>query len=178
MRRVHPPRRAAVVSLGLLAVVAAGVLGLADRASAQRSINCASEGKRYRYCSARTYGSARIDKRFSDAPCTFGKSWGFDAGGVWVDKGCRALFVLGEPASRPPIGGGTRITCASNKGKQTYCRADTRGYARLERQLSRSPCTLGYTWGYDDRGVWVTQGCRGEFVVGRGGRRRSGPFGR
>lgn len=140
-------------------------------ARAEREVNCDSAGKKYRYCPVKTYGSVRIQKRFSDAPCTLGKSWGYDAGGVWVDRGCRALFVVGEPGRRPIGGSGTQITCASTGGKRVYCRVDTRGYAKLEKQLSKSPCTLGYTWGYDDRGVWVDQGCRAEFLVGRGGGR-------
>ena len=32
----------------------------------------------------------------------------------------------------------------------------------------QSPCLLGKTWGYDDQGVWVSDGCGGEFLVGRG----------
>jgi hypothetical protein len=165
MRRIRLSQGLAILGLGLVSLV------VVDLAGALRSINCASDGKRYRYCPAKTYGSARIDKQFSDAPCTFGKSWGYDANGVWVDKGCRALFVVGEPTVRPPIGGGSRITCQSPKGKRQYCRANTRGYARLMTQLSKSPCTLGYTWGWDDNGVWVDRGCRGEFLVGRGSNR-------
>src|SRR4051812_3412197 len=55
------------------------------------------------------------------------------------------------------------ITCSSNDGQRTYCDTDTRKGARLVRQLSGSPCRLDSTWGYDRRGVWVDQGCRGEF---------------
>lgn len=164
MRRIGIPLVLAVLGLALVS------LFHADVASALRSINCASEGGRYRYCPAQTYGSARIDKKFSDAPCTFGKSWGYDAKGVWVSNGCRALFVLGEPSVRPPIGGG-RITCESMKGKRAYCRVSTRGQVRLVEQLSKAPCTLGYTWGWDDGGIWVDRGCRGEFIVGRGSKR-------
>ncbi|HEX7796865.1 MAG TPA: DUF3011 domain-containing protein, partial [Vicinamibacterales bacterium] len=28
------------------------------------------------------------------------------------------------------------------------------------------PCLLGKTWGYDDGGVWVADGCSGEFIAG------------
>jgi hypothetical protein len=30
-----------------------------------------------------------------------------------------------------------------------------------------APCLLGKTWGYDDHGIWVSDGCGGEFVAGR-----------
>ena len=38
---------------------------------------------------------------------------------------------------------------------------------RLTRQISRNACILNRTWGYDSRGIWVSNGCRGEFLVGR-----------
>lgn len=157
---------------GLLFGVAVASLAAAGPAHAQRSINCASQNNRYQYCRADTRGNVRLDKKFSDAPCVYGKSWGYDAHGVWVNYGCRALFVLGQGSGggggRPPVGGGIqRITCASNHGHHQYCRARTYGQARLMRQLSKSPCIRGRTWGSDDRGVWVDDGCRGEFEVGR-----------
>ena len=39
---------------------------------------------------------------------------------------------------------------------------------RLRRQISRQPCWEGESWGYDRRGIWVTQGCAGEFEMGSG----------
>jgi hypothetical protein len=35
----------------------------------------------------------------------------------------------------------------------------------LAKSTGESPCLLGKTWGYDDRGVWVADGCSGVFVV-------------
>lgn len=37
---------------------------------------------------------ADIDKRYSGSPCEYGRSWGYDGNEVWVDRGCRARFVL------------------------------------------------------------------------------------
>lgn len=37
---------------------------------------------------------ADVDKRYSDSPCDYGRSWGYDHHEVWVDKGCRARFTL------------------------------------------------------------------------------------
>ncbi len=59
------------------------------------------------------------------------------------------------------------IVCESHRGTYQYCRVDTEGKARLKNQLSRAPCQLDSTWGYDHRGVWVDDGCRGEFTVGK-----------
>jgi hypothetical protein len=33
--------------------------------------------------------------------------------------------------------------------------------------MGSAPCLLGKTWGYDDTGVWVSDGCSGEFVAGQ-----------
>ncbi len=57
------------------------------------------------------------------------------------------------------------IRCESNNNARNYCPVDTRGGVRLSRQLSGSVCTQDSTWGYDNRGVWVDNGCRGEFQV-------------
>jgi DUF3011 family protein len=42
---------------------------------------------------------AEVDKRYSGSPCEYGRSWGYDHDEVWVDRGCRARFVL-TPAGR------------------------------------------------------------------------------
>ena len=35
------------------------------------------------------------------------------------------------------------------------------------RSTGTAPCLLGKTWGYDDTGIWVSDGCSGEFVAGK-----------
>jgi hypothetical protein len=70
----------------------------------------------------------------------------------------------GGPGGRPPQGG--IITCSSNDGRRNYCAADTRGGVIMSRQISGSPCRLNSTWGFDNRGIWVDQGCRAEFQLG------------
>jgi hypothetical protein len=57
------------------------------------------------------------------------------------------------------------ILCESNNNDRKYCRVDGRGGVRLSRQLSDARCTQGSTWGYDNGGVWVDNGCRAEFEV-------------
>lgn len=58
------------------------------------------------------------------------------------------------------------LVCESVDGQPRYCRSDTRGGVRLVRQYSKSGCYEGRTWGYDRRGIWVTDGCRAKFEVG------------
>ena len=68
------------------------------------------------------------------------------------------------------------LICASQPGERTHCPADTSAGVVLVRSTGAAPCLLGKTWGYDDTGIWVSDGCGGEFVAGpgrAGGRRRS-----
>ncbi|HEX8452714.1 MAG TPA: DUF3011 domain-containing protein [Longimicrobium sp.] len=60
----------------------------------------------------------------------------------------------------------TTITCESRGHDRAYCAADTRGGVRLVRQLSDARCESGRSWGADRSGIWVSQGCRGQFAVG------------
>lgn len=64
-----------------------------------------------------------------------------------------------------PAAADQRIRCESVNDRQNYCAADTRGGVRLARQISNSDCTEGRSWGYDRRGIWVSEGCRAEFIV-------------
>ena len=65
--------------------------------------------------------------------------------------------------------GGRTFVCKSENFGQNYCSADTRGGITLVRRISNADCIEGRTWGYNERGVWVTQGCEAEFAAGRGG---------
>ncbi|HXK12077.1 MAG TPA: DUF3011 domain-containing protein [Vicinamibacteria bacterium] len=60
-----------------------------------------------------------------------------------------------------------RIPCSSKPGERQECPADTSKGVVLARSFGESPCLLGKTWGYDDKGVWVADGCSAEFVVGQ-----------
>ena len=42
----------------------------------------------------------------------------------------------------------------------------------LVKSTGSAACLLGKTWGYDDAGVWVADGCGGEFLLGPGALRR------
>lgn len=55
--------------------------------------------------------------------------------------------------------------CESIKNRTSYCDVDTSNGVELVQQLSRSPCIEDQSWGYDHRGLWVSQGCRGEFGI-------------
>jgi len=59
-----------------------------------------------------------------------------------------------------------QITCESQPGERNYCPADMSAGVALAKSTGAVPCLLGKTWGYDDGGVWVAEGCSGEFIAG------------
>jgi len=59
----------------------------------------------------------------------------------------------------------TVIRCESD-GRRRLCSADTSNGVHMSRQLSRSDCVEGRSWGFTNRGVWVDNGCRAEFQIG------------
>ena len=59
------------------------------------------------------------------------------------------------------------ILCESREGQREHCPADTSQGVALVRSTGTAPCLLGKTWGYDDTGIWVSDGCGGEFIAGQ-----------
>src|SRR5688572_11014684 len=70
------------------------------------------------------------------------------------------------PAGQQP----QTLTCSSDGPARKQCPADASGGVALLRSTGEGECLLGKTWGYDDDGVWVSQGCAGEFALGRSAR--------
>jgi hypothetical protein len=63
----------------------------------ERTIACSSNNYRYRYCRADTDNRVRLERQLSFATrCRLGDTWGYDARGVWVDRGCQAEFRVGH----------------------------------------------------------------------------------
>jgi hypothetical protein len=144
------------------------------------NFNCSSENGARRYCPANTRGGVQLVRQRSGSPCTFGHTWGFDRGGVWVDRGCRADFAIGFAGGGGGGGGGSipnwpgwgnnyNVYCASDNGRRNLCPVDTRAGVRLVRQRSGSPCNFGSTWGWNRNGIWVDRGCRADFEIGSSG---------
>jgi hypothetical protein len=169
----------------LLPVFTVALLGLcAHSISAQQSVlTCSSDNGKRNYCAADTRGGVSMGRQRSGSPCIEGQTWGYDSRGIWVDRGCRADFIVRSyrpgrpggpgygPGNRPggpgygPGGSGQIITCSSEDGRRNYCSANTRRGVTLVKQRSGSPCVQGQTWGYDSRGIWVDRGCRADFRV-------------
>ena len=62
---------------------------------------------------------------------------------------------------------GATVTCSSKIGERVVCPANTSEGVALAKSAGEAACLLGKTWGYDDHGIWVSDGCSGTFVVGQ-----------
>lgn len=142
-------------------------------ALSQPVVVCESDGS-YRQCEISGPGRVILSRQISDAACVEGRSWGVRDGKVWVDQGCRAEFALTERGfTRQSVQLAPNIVVCESDGKRARCAVDTRGGVSLSRQISKSACIEGSTWGYTTSGIWVDSGCRAEFLVGSA--RRSDP---
>lgn len=63
--------------------------------TARGNIVCESQNNALNRCSADTYYGVSLARQLSQNACVRGRSWGFDANGIWVKDGCRAEFVVG-----------------------------------------------------------------------------------
>lgn len=155
----------------------------------QGAISCSSDDGDRHYCPVNERGRVRLVQQRSETACKEGYSWGSNARGIWVDHGCRADFVVegdrdrgdrDEDRDRAQDRDRDRerenrgdsqsdqdqvISCASDDMHRHYCQADTRGGVRLLKQNSDSSCRQGESWGYDQQGIWVDHGCRGDFQL-------------
>ena len=136
------------------------------------NIYCASDNGRRNVCPTDTRNGVRIVRQVSGSPCDFGRTWGYDRRGIWVDRGCRADFQIGGGGGGgggwQPGGPGVQvINCSSDDMRRRFCPVRTSGGVRLIRQRSDADCLFNRTWGYDHRGIWVARGCRADFEVGR-----------
>lgn len=73
------------------------------------------------------------------------------------------LILMGSHSSTAEA---RSVMCESQDRHTQYCAADTRNGVRLSVQYSKASCRQGSTWGYDSRGVWVSNGCRAQFDIG------------
>ena len=71
------------------------------------------------------------------------------------------------PAVGPPDLQQYTIPCASKMGERIVCAADTSSGVVITKSNGSQACLLGKTWGYDDTGIWVSDGCSGEFLSRR-----------
>lgn len=126
-----------------------------------QTLFCESRQGRRNHCNVETRYGVNFIRQLSNASCN--NHWGYDQSGIWVDNGCRAEFSINYSWDQAGAEGNILI-CESLRYKRNYCSAYLNGRdVFIQRQLSNSSCLNN--WGYDRNGVWVTNGCRAEFVV-------------
>jgi hypothetical protein len=85
------------------------------------------------------------------------------------------LLVAASSSAQPakgadgssPSPAAVSVLCESTNRERKHCDADTSAGVALIRTIGSAACLLGKTWGYDDTGVWVMNGCSGEFQLGQ-----------
>jgi len=153
-----------------------------DRGPGGDAVDCRSNNYSFEHCRV-PWRNAKLVRQLSDTECVRGVNWGLDREGIWVDRGCAGRFVAAggrrhyderrEEAGgwMPPSGWDQRfqVRCDSNDYQYNFCAVDLGGggRARIERQISGSPCVEGQNWGWNRAGIWVTQGCAAVFLVDR-----------
>jgi hypothetical protein len=83
--------------------------------------------------------------------------------------GSAALSQHGDWRPGPGWDRDIDVRCASEGYSYNMCQVDTGRGSRvsLVRQISKTPCVEGRTWGFNRAGVWVNGGCEGVFRVQR-----------
>ncbi|HUL34925.1 MAG TPA: DUF3011 domain-containing protein [Candidatus Eisenbacteria bacterium] len=69
----------------------------------RRVLECDSSDGRRNFCQVDARGGAVLRTTLGHQPCTLGKSWDYNEGGLWVDRGCRGVF---EAEGAPETGRG------------------------------------------------------------------------
>lgn len=133
-------------------------------------LRCESRANRIERCAADTRKGVRLVRKFSVSECVENLDWGHDDKGIWVARGCRAEFRLGVDEAAPDRpgaedSGATKISCESSDRQRQRCDIAVKDGVDLFRQISKTRCVRGLSWGWDAEGIWVDQGCRAEFSV-------------
>lgn len=175
------------VVVGLAPSIAPPVSAGGQSWDSQR-LRCESRDGREQFCSASIAGDVRVARQLSSTRCTEGDNWRWQRDGISVRNGCRAEFEFrsrstgggwgGSGGGWGGSGGGwggsggrnrDRVTCQSERNRETFCPAAIGGQVVVARQLSDTACIEGRTWSWNRDGVRVRDGCRAEFEFTRRG---------
>lgn len=172
---MHRPFRATAFALlsacvipfatGLALVPADAMAQISTRAYAPEDLRTLSRADQTRVIS-QEYAEQSRGARIPDDQLQFyldqvnRSNWGFSR-----IKQDIATSLSGGTGPQPPVSDGNVVRCESVKNRRQDCAVPWRSTSRLSRQLSNTRCTEGTTWGSTRAGVWVTGGCRAEFVA-------------
>jgi hypothetical protein len=80
------------VSDGCRAIFVIEGYGPPDRGG--RTITCQSQGFEYNHCRVKGRKRVSLERQLSKTRCQRGDNWGVDDRGIWVDRGCGAVFRI------------------------------------------------------------------------------------
>jgi Protein of unknown function (DUF3011) len=59
-------------------------------------VSCSSDDTRRNNCNVNTSRGVRLIRQRSNSDCIYGQTWGYTRNFIWVDRGCRADFEVGN----------------------------------------------------------------------------------
>jgi Protein of unknown function (DUF3011) len=59
-------------------------------------VSCSSDDMRRNNCNVNTSRGVRLIRQRSNSDCIYGQTWGYTRNFIWVDRGCRADFEVGN----------------------------------------------------------------------------------
>jgi hypothetical protein len=81
------------------AVLIAAAGGLFCSSACAETIRCESVDGNYRSCAIDGRGGVSLSRQLSSQGCWQNDTWGYDLNRIWVDRGCRAEFRVGDRGS-------------------------------------------------------------------------------
>jgi hypothetical protein len=126
-------------------------------------VTCQSQKDREQFCPAPIQGDVRIVRQMSDQDCVYKRNWNWNRDGVRVYAGCRAEFEYTPRSSGSSGSSNGRVTCQSQKDRESFCPAPIAGGVRVFRNISDTRCREGVNYSWTRDGVRVWGGCRAEF---------------
>lgn len=129
------------------------------------TITCSSRSYQREVCDLPSTGRVYLDQQLSNSRCIQGETWGVIGRVLWVEEGCSGRFRI----DAQPAWEAYTLRCESTNNSRHECRVKANGIARLYKQVSRSTCDQGYSWGQNDNVIWVDKGCRAIFEIEPGG---------
>ena len=170
-----------------LSLFVPAVLVLTCLSAGAQTFNCSSNNGQRRECQIPGHGNpnnVRMVRQLSQAPCVEGRAWGRHGNRVWVEQGCRADFAVGNGDynghndndydhhggsgwNQPPA-----YYAGDFRGGHSYSigRFGMSAHVRERWHLAypnpvrvNNQCVQNRTRGVTQYGLWVTNGCSGEW---------------
>ena len=146
VRSVRKALRASLLLVHLGAIGSATALAQAPAsATAPTVVTCVSLNGERKVCPAETAAGVALLRSVGASSCLLGKTWGYDAAGIWVTESCGGEFALGAPFRDELRGAACRATMPPRAGRPQGRSHRLRGPALARdsrcsrRSISRSP---------------------------------------